>query len=67
MPPERDPTRYPEHLTEHSYQVLGKEPLAKKPLAVRLYQSDDDKLRPLGKKFAAFVREAVREKLERQS
>ena len=61
----RDPERQPEQLREFNFTVKGDEPLAKKPSAVRLYQSDDDELRPLGKQMAVFIREAVREKLRR--
>jgi len=63
MPAERDPARYPEHLKGKGFTVRGDEPLAKKPITVRLYQADDDLLRPLGKEMAIFIREAVREKL----
>ena len=62
----RDPERQPEQLREFNFTVKGDEPLAKKPVAVRLYQSDDDELRPLGKQMAVFIRDAVREKLSRQ-
>ena len=62
----RDPERQPEQLREFNFTVKGDEPLAKKPASVRLYQSDDDELRPLGKQMAVFIREAVREKLNRQ-
>ena len=62
----RDPQRQPEQLREFNFTVEGDEPLAKKPASVRLYQSDDDELRPLGKQMAVFIREAVREKLNRQ-
>ena len=65
MATERDPARLPQQLKEHGYQVLGDERLSKKPISVRLYEADDVKLRPLGKEFAAFIRAAVREKLER--
>ena len=65
MATERDPARLPEQLKDYGFQVLGEEPLSKKPISVRLYQADDDKLRPLGKEFAAFIRAAAREKLDR--
>ncbi len=65
MVKERDPDKYPEHLKGRGFTVQGSEPLARKPISVRLYQSDDDQLRPLGKGMATFIREAVREKLER--
>ena len=67
MPKERDPERYPEQLKGKAFTVQGDEPLSKKPISVRLYQADDDELRPLGKQFAVFIREAVREKLERDN
>ena len=62
----RDPDKYPEQLIGKGYTVQGDEPLSKKPISVRLYQADDDVLRPLGKQYAIFIREAVREKLERE-
>ena len=65
MTPDRDPDKYPEQLKGKGFTVQGNEPLSKKPISVRLYQADDDQLRPLGKEFAAFIREAVREKLQR--
>lgn len=67
MPKERDPERYPEQLKGKSFTIQGDEPLSKKPISVRLYQTDDDQLRPLGKQFAVFIREAVREKLQRDN
>ena len=63
---ERDPDKYPEHLKGKGFTVQGDEPLSKKPISVRLYQTDDDELRPLGKGMAIFIRAAVREKLERE-
>ncbi len=65
MGKERDPSKYPKHLEGRGFTVQGSEPLAKKPISVRLHQSDDDALRPLGKGMAVFIRQAVREKLER--
>ena len=62
---ERDPDKYPEHLKGKGFTVQGDEPLSKKPISVRLDQTDDDVLRPLGKGMAIFIRAAVREKLER--
>lgn len=56
----------PPQLRGHCYTVKGNEPLAKRPTSVRLFQADDDDLRPLGKDFASFVREAVREKMNRE-
>ena len=67
MPKERDPERYPEQLKGKAFTIQGDEPLSKKPISVRLYQADDDQLRPLGKQFAVFIREAVREKLQRDN
>ena len=61
----RDPQRQPEQLREFNFAVKGVEPLSSKPASVRLYQSDDDQLRPLGKQMAVFIRDAVREKLNR--
>ena len=61
----RDPQRQPEKLREFNFTVKGDEPLSSKPASVRLYQSDDDQLRPLGKQMAVFIRNAVREKLNR--
>ena len=56
-----------EHLKQHQYTVPeGQEPLSKKPLAVRLYQSDDDAIRSMGKDGSQFVRDAVRSELQRQ-
>ena len=43
------------------------EPLSKQSVSLKLYQPDDDSLRPLGKGMATFIREAVREKLERDN
>ena len=63
----RDSQRQPEQLREFNFTVKGDEPLASKPAAVRLYQSDDDVLRPLGKDMAVFIREAVRERLQRRA
>ena len=49
-----------EHLKQHQYTVpAGQEPLSKKPLAIRLYQSDDDAIRAMGKTGSKFVRDAV--------
>ena len=62
---ERDPKRQPEHMREFNFSVLGAEPLAKKPASIRLYLNDDEKLRPLGADMAVFIREAVREKLQK--
>ena len=67
MGKERNPEKYPEQLRDAAFTVVGEEPLAKKPISVRLYQADDTKLRPLGKQYAVFIREAVREKIERDN
>ena len=64
---ERDPSKYPEQLKGKGFTVQGDEPLSKQPVSLRLYQSDDDSLRHLGKGMAIFIREAVREKLERDA
>ena len=63
----RDPSKQPEQLRDHNFTVAGDEPLSKKPASVRLYQSDDEILRPLGKDMAIFIREAVRERLQRRA
>jgi len=47
------------HLGGHQYRVTGQEPLAKKPLAVRLYISDDEIVRAMEDK-GKFMREAIR-------
>tara|TARA_B100001057_G_scaffold484446_1_gene562539 strand:- start:55 stop:273 length:219 start_codon:yes stop_codon:yes gene_type:complete len=53
-----------EHLKQHQYMVpAGQEPLSKQPLAIRLYQSDDDAIRAMGKAGSQFVRDAVRQAL----
>ena len=53
-----------EHLRQHQYKVPeGQEPLSKKPLAIRLYQSDDDAIRAMGKAGSQFVRDAVHQAL----
>ena len=67
MPKQRDPDKYPQQLKGSAFTVKGEEPLSKKPISVRLFQSDDDTLRPLGKEMAIFIRAAVREKLERNN
>ena len=60
----RDPKNQPVQLRDHNFTVAGDELLSKKPASVRLYQSDDGILRPLGKDMAVFIREAVRERLQ---
>ncbi|MDC0303123.1 hypothetical protein OAL13_00720 [bacterium] len=50
-----------EHLKQHQYQVAeGDEPLGKKPISIRLYASDDEAIRAMGKDGRLFVRKAVR-------
>ena len=63
----RDPKKQPVQLRDHNFTVAGDEPLSKKPASVRLYESDDEILRPLGKDMAVFIREAVRERLQRRA
>ena len=56
-----------DHLKQHQYKVPeGPEPLSKKPLAIRLYQSDDDAIRAMGKAGSQFIRDAVRSELQRR-
>jgi len=53
-----------EHLRQHQYKVPeGQEPLSKKPVAIRLYQSDDDAIRAMGKAGSQFIRDAVHQAL----
>ena len=57
-----------DHLKQHQYKVPeGPEPLSKKPLAIRLYQSDDDAIRAMGKAGGPFDRSAVRKALQEQA
>ncbi len=57
-----------EHLRQHQYTVPdGQEPLSKKPVGVRLYESDDAAVRAMGKAGTKFVREAVRTALQQQA
>ena len=52
------------HLHQHQYKVpTGQEPLGKKPIGVRLYESDDAAVRAMGKDGTQFVREAVHQAL----
>ena len=52
------------HLHQHQYKVPdGQEPLSKKPIGVRLYESDDAAVRAMGKDGTRFVREAVHQAL----
>ena len=56
-----------EHLRQHQYAVPeGQEPLGKSPLSVRLYASDHDAIKAMGKAGGPFVRAAVREALQGQ-
>lgn len=57
-----------EHLQKHQYKVpAGQEPLSKKPIGVRLYESDDEAVRAMGKAGTRFVREAVRMLLKQRA
>ena len=58
-----DPQGKADHLRQHQFTVEGSERLSKKPLAVRLYASDDELVRAKGKDAGAFVRDAVRDRL----
>lgn len=51
------------HLGQHQYRSEGLEPLAKTPLSVRLYSSDDVTVRAMEDK-GKFVRDAVRAALQ---
>lgn len=51
-----------EHLGQHQFQVEGDEPLAKTPLSVRLYVSDDEQVRAMPDR-GVFIRNAVRRAL----
>ena len=57
-----------EHLRQHQYRVPeGQEPLGKSPLTVRLYSSDHDAVKAMGKAGGLFVRNAVRKALQEQA
>ena len=57
-----------EHLQKYQYKVpVGQEPLSKKPIGVRLYESDDEAVRAMGKAGTRFVREAVRLLLQQRA
>ena len=57
-----------EHLRQHQYSVPeGQEPLGKSPLTVRLYASDHDAVKAMGKTGGPFVRAAVRMALQGQA
>ena len=52
------------HLHQHQFKVpAGQEPLGKKPIGVRLYESDDAAVRAMGKDGTRFVRDAVHQAL----
>ena len=54
-----------DHLRSHQYSVPdGQEPLGKKPIGVRLYESDDAAIRAMGKAGGPFIRAAVRQALK---
>ena len=49
------------HLKPHQFSVPdGDEPLSKTPISIRLYASDDEAIRAMGKDGRLFVRKAVR-------
>tara|TARA_B100001964_G_C13793305_1_gene405465 strand:+ start:123 stop:314 length:192 start_codon:yes stop_codon:yes gene_type:complete len=53
-----------QHLQQHQYTVApGAEPLAKRPLSLRLYANDDAAVRAMEKAGRLFVRQAVRDAL----
>jgi hypothetical protein len=54
------------HLEPHQFRTEGPEHLAKTPLSVRLYASDDELVRAMADK-GLFVRDAVRAALQRQA
>lgn len=54
-----------EHLGQHQFQVEGDERLAKTPLSVRLYASDDEQVRTMSDR-GQFIRDAVRRALLRR-
>ena len=57
-----------EHLRQHQYAVPeGQEPLGKSPLTVRLYASDHDAIKAMGKAGGLFVRNAIRKALQEQA
>mgnify|MGYP001171035143 FL=1 len=57
-----------EHLKQHQYKVpAGQEPLGKSPMTVRLYESDHDAIKAMGKAGGAFVRAAVRKALQERN
>ena len=53
-----------DHLRSHQYSVPDvREPLGKSPLTVRLYVSDHDAIKAIGKAGSPFVRPAARQAL----
>jgi hypothetical protein len=52
------------HLGPHQFRTEGPEPLAKTPLSVRLYASDDELVRAMADR-GLFVRDAVRAALQK--
>ena len=57
-----------EHLRQHHYNVpTGPEPLGRTPLSVRLYESDHETIKAMGKAGGLFVREVVRKALLQQA
>ena len=57
-----------EHLRQHQYSVPeGQEPLGKSPMTVRLYASDHDAIKAMGKAGGLFVRNAIRKALQQQA
>lgn len=56
------------HLKPHQFSVPdGQEPLGKSPLTVRLYASDHDAIKAMGKAGGPFVRKAVRMLLQQRA
>ena len=54
-----------DHLQQHTFKQAGDEPLAKQPISLRLYATDDEQVRAMGKDARLFIREAVRLHLQR--
>ena len=56
------------HLKSHQFSVPeGNEPLGKKPISIRFYESDDEAIRSMGKDGRLFVRKAVRMLLQQRA
>ncbi len=52
------------HLKPHQYSVPeGQEPLGKTPLTVRLYETDHEAIKAMGKAGGPFVRAVIRKAL----